>query len=116
MDDLITQLPTWLKFLVIYGPLGIWVGIGEYKSILHGRASRAELAAQADAHRVAVKEMADRFAVATEAASAALIAQAADHREQLGELTNRFVALAEDITKQSTAAIAAARESRRVGR
>ncbi len=121
--ELLNELPTWAKFLVVYGPLGVGAVVegwalwkmfavlqvirsthgDELKTLNKGHSET--LIAQATAHAEKLEEVHRVHAEKLEA-------QAELHHEQMTELTTRFVALnqeafgqARSATEQATALV-----------
>lgn len=121
--ELLNELPTWAKFLVVYGPLGVgavvegwalWKIFGVLQVLRSGHEAEIKalnkinsdaLIAQANAHAEKIDELHKAHAEKLEG-------QAEIHHEQMTELTTRFVALnqeafgqARSATEQATALV-----------
>lgn len=113
--ELINELPTWAKFLVVYGPLGVgavvmgwalWKMFGVLQAVRS--AHEAEIKALNKTNSEALINQSEAHATRTDELhkehAGKLEAQAELHHEQMTELTTRFVALNQEAFAQARSA------------
>lgn len=113
--ELLNELPTWAKFLVVYGPLGVgvvvlgwalWKMFGVLQAVrtAHETEIKTLNKTNSDALLTLTETHAEKLEVVHKAHAEKLEAQAELHHEQMTELTAKFVALNQEAYAQARSA------------
>lgn len=113
--ELLSELPTWAKFLVVYGPLGVgsvvmgwalWKMFGVLQAVrtAHEGEIKALNKTNSDALLATAETNAAKLAEVHKEHAEKLEAQAELHHEQMTELTAKFVSLNQEAYAQARSA------------